>query len=139
MEVTFEYIWGKMWVGPVNESISNCKPWKFGNNSSYINVNIPRCPLAAAWNSRHCDLSIVVAFWHNELWWPPAANSLSVTSQVLWPLATTNCGSWRPQMVALHCGINLATKWPIWQTLVARHTCVITMADCDGKTRSPPQ
>ena len=40
-----------------------------------------------------CDLSIVVAFGHNELWRPKAAESVCVTSQLLWPSATTNCGS----------------------------------------------
>ena len=39
-----------------------------------------------------CDLSIVVAFGHNELWRPRAANNVSLTSQLLWPSATTNCG-----------------------------------------------
>ena len=47
-----------------------------------------------------CDLSIVVAFGHNELWRPKAAESVCVTSQLLWPSATTNCGSWRPRQVA---------------------------------------
>ena len=44
-------------------------------------------------NSAHCDLSIVVAFSHNELWQPLATNSFSVTSQVLWSFATMNCDS----------------------------------------------
>ena len=35
----------------------------------------------------------VVAASHNELWQPNASNSHSVTSQMLWPPATVNCGS----------------------------------------------
>ena len=53
----------------------------------------PRCQYSAA----ICDLSNVVAFGHNELWRPRAANNVCVTSQLLWPSATTNCGGWRPQ------------------------------------------
>ena len=44
------------------------------------------------------DLSIVVSFGHNELWQPKAANSVSVSSQLLRPSATTNCGGQRPQI-----------------------------------------
>ena len=44
-----------------------------------------------------CDLSIVVAFGHNELWRLTAANRVSVISQVLWPSTITNSGSRRPQ------------------------------------------
>ena len=47
-------------------------------------------------NAAISDLSIVVAFGHNELWWPEAANRVSVISQVLWPSAITNSGSRRP-------------------------------------------
>ena len=46
-----------------------------------------------------CDLSNVVASGHNELWRPKAANSLSVTLKMLWPLATTNLGGRWPQMI----------------------------------------
>ena len=51
------------------------------------------------WQSRAaiCDLVVVVAFGHNELWRPKAAKKVSVTSQILWPLATTNSGCRRPQ------------------------------------------
>ena len=45
-----------------------------------------RCQPSAA----ICDPSIVVAYGHNELAWPPTTNSLSVTSKMLWPSATTN-------------------------------------------------
>ena len=38
-----------------------------------------------------------MAFGHNELWRPEAANKVSVTTQMLWPLATTNCGGRKPQ------------------------------------------
>ena len=44
-----------------------------------------------------CYLSIVVAFGHNELGRSKAANRVSVTSQMLWPSATTNSGGRRPQ------------------------------------------
>ena len=43
------------------------------------------------------DISSVVALGYNELWRPVVANRLSVTSQSLWSLATTNCGSLWPQ------------------------------------------
>ena len=50
-------------------------------------------------NSANClDLSIDVAFGHNELWRLKAANIASVTFQMQWPLATTNCGGGRPQI-----------------------------------------
>ena len=39
-----------------------------------------------------CYLSIAVAFGHNELGRSKAANRVSVTSQMLWPSATTNSG-----------------------------------------------
>ena len=41
-----------------------------------------------------CELSNVVAFGHNELWWPKDTNCLSVNSQMLWSLSRTNCGSY---------------------------------------------
>ena len=47
-----------------------------------------RCQLAAD----ICDLLIVVAFGHNELWRPKAAKRVSVTFQMLWLSATMNCG-----------------------------------------------
>ena len=48
-----------------------------------------------------CDFSNVVAFGHNELRQPKAANSLAVTSKMLWPSATMSCSSQRPQMNSL--------------------------------------
>ena len=54
--------------------------------------------------SGHCDFSNVVAFGHNELWQPSALNSLYVTSQIFWHLATTNCSSLWPWIASL---------WPI--------------------------
>ena len=67
----------EMWMGPVNESILNCKSWKFGNKSSYINYNIHRSPLAAA---------EILA---------------TETSQLLWPTAITNCDGLRPWIASL--------------------------------------
>ena len=62
-----------------------------------------------------CDLSIVVAFGHNELWRPKAAESVCVTSQLLWPSATMNCGGWRPHKWLLSW-LNRAT-WQHWLQL----------------------
>jgi len=56
--------------------------------------NIKSCTLT-------CDFSNVLAFGHNKLWQPRAANSFSITSKKLWPLATTNCGSHRLLMICL--------------------------------------
>ena len=47
--------------------------------------------------SRPCDFSNVMTFNYNKLWRPPIANRFSVTSQRLWPLATTNYGGLQPQ------------------------------------------
>ena len=52
-------------------------------------------------SSRFCNYSNVVTVGHNELWQPLAANRLTVTSQMLWPLATTNCGGLWPQKLDL--------------------------------------
>ena len=41
-------------------------------------------------------LNHVVVFEHNKLWQSPDGNSFSVTSQVLWPKAATNCGDLWP-------------------------------------------
>ena len=45
----------------------------------HFSTDDPSCQSSAA----ICNLSIVVAFGHNELWRPNAANSISVTSQML--------------------------------------------------------
>ena len=66
---------------------------------------------AAIW-----DLSIVVAFGHNELWWPEAANRVSVISQVLWPSAITNSGSQRP-LKWLVSWLKKPAKWQHWLLL----------------------
>jgi len=39
-----------------------------------------------------CDFSNVVSCGHNKLWLPPSTNTLSVTSQMFFPVATTNYG-----------------------------------------------
>ena len=52
-------------------------------------------------SSRLGDYSSVVAAGHNELWQPLATNRLSVTSQMLWPMATPNCHGLRPQELDL--------------------------------------
>ena len=52
------------------------------------------------------DFSNVVSFGYNELEWPLAMNSLYVTSQMLWPLATMNWSdlwSWIASMWLLKC------------------------------------
>ena len=51
--------------------------------------------------SRLGDITSVVALGHNELWRPSAANKPSVTSQMLWPMATTNYGGLWPQKLDL--------------------------------------
>ena len=45
--------------------------------------------------------SNVMVFGHNKLCQLPIVNSLPVIIKVLWPLATTNCGGWRPQIVIM--------------------------------------
>ena len=48
--------------------------------------------LSVARHPGHYDFLNDVAFGHKELWQTLVADSLSVTSQMLWHLATTNCG-----------------------------------------------
>ena len=60
---------------------------RFGTRPAGGDDLTQRCQLAAA----ICDLSIILAFGHNELWFPKVAISLSVTFQMLWPLVTTIC------------------------------------------------
>ena len=54
---------------------------------------------------RMCDLQGELYYsgcgHHNELWWPNAGNNLSVTSSMLWYLATMKCGGLRWQIVSL--------------------------------------
>ena len=63
-----------------------------------------RHELRVARNSSHCNLTIIVAISRNELWQLKATNSLTVTSQMLCPLTTTNCGGGRSQ--------NWPLNWP---------------------------
>ena len=56
-----------------------------------------RHELRVARNSSHCNLTIIVAIGRNELWQLKDTNSLTVTSQMLCPLTTTNCGGGRSQ------------------------------------------
>ena len=60
--------------------------------------------LRVARNSSHCNLTIIVAIGRNELWQLKDTNSLTVTSQMLCPLTTTNCGGGRSQ--------NWPLNWP---------------------------
>ena len=53
-----------------------------------------------------CDLENLVAFGHKQLWRPPVANRLSVTSRILWPPATRNY--WRPPAAKVRL---LLTTW----------------------------
>ena len=53
----------------------------------------PRCSI--------CNMANFVSFSYIELWRPMATNSFCVTSEILCPLPTTNCGSRRPQMAVL--------------------------------------
>ena len=64
-------------------------------------------------------LNHVVVFDHNKLWQFPDGNSFSVTSQVLWPKTTTNCGD----------------LWP-WITFLWPLKCIIWSSDYP---RIPPQ
>ena len=51
--------------------------------------------------SQSCIISNLVAFGHNKLWQSFSANNLSVISQTLCPLTTTNCGILQPQTLDL--------------------------------------
>ena len=81
-----------------------------------------------------CDLSIVVAFGHNELWRPKAAERVSLTSQMLWPLATTNSGGRTPQNRLLRW-LNPAT-WQHWLQL--QSAVVLATAGGRGAAASGP-
>ena len=45
-------------------------------------------------------LQNVVSSNYNKLWRPPTVNNLSMTSQMMWHLATTNCGVLQPQITS---------------------------------------
>ena len=79
-----------------------------------------RCQSSAA----TYDLSIVVAFGHKELSGPKATNRVSVTSQMLWPSATTNSGGRKAAKVAC----KLAKIFPIGNT-VSSSSCATSQAD----------
>ena len=64
-------------------------------SSNSIRSSASNCRQRCQSSTAICDFSIVVAFGHNELWRPKAANRVSVTSQVLWPSATTNSSGGR--------------------------------------------
>ena len=50
------------------------------------------------------NVTFASTFGYNTLWFPLSANSLSVTSQMLCPLATTTCGGhW----------LQIASLWPL--------------------------
>ena len=72
-----------------------------------------RCQLAAD----ICDLLIVVAFGHNELWRPKVARRVSVTFQMLLLSATMNCGGRRPQ--------NLLLSWLKYRQMATPLTTVV--------------
>ena len=63
-----------------------------------------RHELRVARNPSHCNLTIIVAIGRNKLRQLKATNSLTVTSQMLCPLTTTNCGGGRSQ--------NWPLNWP---------------------------
>ena len=52
-------------------------------------------------SSWFCEFSNVVALGHNKLWRSLAENRFSVTSQMLWPLATANCSGLQPRKLDL--------------------------------------
>ena len=61
------------------------------------------------------NIANVVVFGHNKLWWPLTANSLSVTSQKLCPLATPNCvGHW----------LQITSLWPLKYVLWPQQSLV---------------
>ena len=64
-----------------------------------------------------CDISNIVAFDFNKLWWFLVANGISATSQILWPLALTNSGDFLLQMASLQL-LKYSELW-LQQTVVA--------------------
>ena len=64
------------------------------NIASLYRLNVARHP-------SHYDFLNDVAFVHKELWQTLVADSLSVTSQMLWHLATTNYGDIWPCVASL--------------------------------------
>ena len=67
---------------------------KWSNIASLYRLSVARHP-------GHYDFLNDVAFGHKELWQTLVADSLSVTSQMLWHLATTNYNGLRPQKLIL--------------------------------------
>ena len=66
----------------------------------------------------HCILSDVVANNHNKFWWAMTVNSISMTSWILQPMASRNCGSrWGAKCNVYD--LDLAIKWSIVKPLTA--------------------
>ena len=81
--------WWSIWNGWINVSVTEER----ANACCCVPCGSCQCCQSSA---TICDLSIAVAFGHNKLWRPEAANRVSVISQVLWPSAITNSGIRRP-------------------------------------------
>ena len=67
---------------------------KWSNNASLYRLSVAR-------NPGHYEFLNDVAFGHKELWQTLVADSLSVTSQMLWHLTTTNYGGLWPWIASL--------------------------------------
>ena len=66
----------------------------------------------------HCKLSDVVANNHNKFWWAMTVNSISMTSWILQPMASRNCGSrWGAKCNVYD--LDLAIQWSIVKPLTA--------------------
>ena len=79
--MTSQLLWPELWWPKATKLVTELAKI----SPKWAEMTKQCCQLAAA----ICDLSIVVAFGHNELWRPKAAKRVSVTFQMLWPSATT--------------------------------------------------
>ena len=76
--------------------------WKWSTSPRSVAIQwISLYRLSVARHPGHYDFLNDVAFGHKELWQTLVADSLSVTSQMLWHLATTNYGGIWPWVASL--------------------------------------
>ena len=83
--------------------------------------------------SWYCDFSNIVVFGLNELYRPPALNDVTVPTQMLWHLATSNCCSRRKLILSMLMAILhiMATYKPLLVRdtfFLVTHHCVSTSA-----------
>ena len=74
-------------------TLSDCGFGDSGGNTCDLRGMYIYCPARVG----ICDLVNPLTSCHKQLWRPPAANRLSVTSRILWPLVTRNYGGLQQQ------------------------------------------